>query len=252
MRRVETLGRNAIVKTGTGSGKTEAFLLALFSGILKLRADGVKGTKTILLYPMNALANDQLGRLRKLIRHSGLGITFAMYTGESESVAATLGDLIYAIDTIGVKARRDHVDRKGRAPTARPEGAAPGGARATATALQPEGASRPGVQTAANAQAGHQIPASFGPPPSSGVIQTTFRVIISSSLPEGWNHLPDRLLRLCEIIHRHLSLCVVTRAKHIRVLCESPARGVSSRDGGFGRQVAYDWPAGTCQSWRCG
>jgi len=33
--------------------------------ILKLRADGVKGTKAILLYPMNALANDQLVRLRK-------------------------------------------------------------------------------------------------------------------------------------------------------------------------------------------
>jgi hypothetical protein len=92
LRRVETLGRNAIVKTGTGSGKTEAFMLPVISAVLKMRADGVKGTKALLLYPMNALANDQLSRLRNLIRDSGVGVTFAMYTGESESVAATLGE----------------------------------------------------------------------------------------------------------------------------------------------------------------
>ena len=92
LHRVETLERNVIVKTGTGSGKTEAFMLPVISAVLKMRAEGVKGTKAILLYPMNALANDQLSRLRKLIRDSGVGVTFAMYTGESESVAATLGE----------------------------------------------------------------------------------------------------------------------------------------------------------------
>lgn len=76
------------MKTGTGSGKTEAFLLPVISAVLKMRAEGVKGTKAFLLYPMNALANDQLSRLRNLIRDSGVGVTFAMYTGESESVAA--------------------------------------------------------------------------------------------------------------------------------------------------------------------
>ena len=91
-RRVVEMGRNCVVKTGTGSGKTESFLLPILSEVLKLRADGTKGTKAILLYPMNALANDQLVRLRTLIRNSGLGITFAMYTGQSESVAITLGE----------------------------------------------------------------------------------------------------------------------------------------------------------------
>ena len=52
LRRVETLQRVAIVKTGTGSGKTEAFMLAVMSGVLKMRAEGVKGTKVFLLYPM--------------------------------------------------------------------------------------------------------------------------------------------------------------------------------------------------------
>ena len=93
LRAVEA-GRNVIVKTGTGSGKTEAFLLPVLSGVLRMKDQGVQGTKTILLYPMNALANDQLVRMRELIRDSGTGITFALYTGDSQTVAAALGEPI--------------------------------------------------------------------------------------------------------------------------------------------------------------
>lgn len=85
-------GRNVIVKTGTGSGKTEAFLLPVLSGILRMKDEGVRGTKAILLYPMNALANDQLLRLRNLLRDSQSGITFALYTGDSEAVTSALGE----------------------------------------------------------------------------------------------------------------------------------------------------------------
>ncbi|MGQ0654730.1 MAG: DEAD/DEAH box helicase [Betaproteobacteria bacterium] len=81
-----------MVKTGTGSGKTEAFLLPVLSGILRARERGERGTKAILLYPMNALANDQLGRMRALIRDRGVAITFALYTGDSQTVARTLGE----------------------------------------------------------------------------------------------------------------------------------------------------------------
>ena len=78
------------IKTGTGSGKTEAFLLPTLSGVARLRDQGVKGVKAILLYPMNALANDQLVRLRELIGGAGTKLTFALYTGDSESVARQL------------------------------------------------------------------------------------------------------------------------------------------------------------------
>lgn len=90
--RAAEAGRNIVVKTGTGSGKTESFLLPVLSGVLKMSEQGIRGTKAILLYPMNALANDQLERMRALIRGSGTSITFALYTGDSEKVASTLGE----------------------------------------------------------------------------------------------------------------------------------------------------------------
>src|SRR5439155_19961023 len=84
LRAVEA-ARNVIVKTGAGSGKTEAFLLPVLSGVLQLKEQGVQGTKAILLYPMNALANDQLLRLRELFPESKAGITFSLYTAEGET-----------------------------------------------------------------------------------------------------------------------------------------------------------------------
>jgi hypothetical protein len=99
--------RNCVIKTGTGSGKTEGFLLPALSGVMNDRANGVKGTKAIILYPMNALANDQLERLRKLIKDTGSEITFAMYTGDSEKVAATLGEPLEGNELIQRKQIRD-------------------------------------------------------------------------------------------------------------------------------------------------
>lgn len=107
LRRVDVLGRNCVVKTGTSSGKTEAFLLPVLSGVMRLRDQGVSGTKAILLYPMNALANDQLMRLRNLIRETGVSVSFAMYTGDSESVAPTIGEPVEGNELI----KRDEIRR---------------------------------------------------------------------------------------------------------------------------------------------
>ena len=84
---------NLLVATGTGSGKTEAFLLPILADLLKEAgawpAPGgreVRGhfepqvgwidsrrhemrpaaLRAIILYPMNALVNDQLARLRRV------------------------------------------------------------------------------------------------------------------------------------------------------------------------------------------
>ncbi len=77
--------RNAIVATGTGSGKTESFLLPILDYLLREEEQGTidqPGVRALLLYPMNALANDQLKRLRRVLA-SYPSITFGRYTGET-------------------------------------------------------------------------------------------------------------------------------------------------------------------------
>jgi len=89
-------GENIIVATGTGSGKTECYLLPILNALMKEAEDGTlhqPGVRALLLFPMNALANDQLKRLRGdhsnpddptvgLLEHYP-GITFGRYTGET-------------------------------------------------------------------------------------------------------------------------------------------------------------------------
>jgi len=80
-------GRNVVVATGTGSGKTEAFLLPILDHCARKPA---KGIQAILVYPMNALANDQLDRLRVLLGDSG--ITIGRYTGQTPENEKDLDD----------------------------------------------------------------------------------------------------------------------------------------------------------------
>jgi ATP-dependent helicase YprA (DUF1998 family) len=76
--------RPTLVTTGTGSGKTEAFLYPILDHVLRARARGVTGMKALILYPMNALANDQAQRLAELITTlpSLAAVTAGLYTGQ--------------------------------------------------------------------------------------------------------------------------------------------------------------------------
>nr|WP_090276603.1 DEAD/DEAH box helicase [Mycolicibacterium komanii]CRL70034.1 helicase [Mycolicibacterium komanii] len=73
-----------LVTTGTGSGKTEAFLYPILDHVQRAKRQGVTGMKALILYPMNALANDQALRLTSLLTENAAlaGITAALYTGE--------------------------------------------------------------------------------------------------------------------------------------------------------------------------
>lgn len=82
-------GRNLIVSTGTGSGKTESFLIPIIDELLRQHSAGTlgPGVRALLLYPMNALANDQVKRLRDLLADVPQ-VTFGRYTGETKSSRA--------------------------------------------------------------------------------------------------------------------------------------------------------------------
>jgi ATP-dependent helicase YprA (DUF1998 family) len=60
--------KNVVIATGTGSGKTEAFLLPILLHLYKEFASGQlgNGVRALVLYPMNALAFDQRERLGEI------------------------------------------------------------------------------------------------------------------------------------------------------------------------------------------
>jgi len=98
--------KNIIVTTGTGSGKTECFLFPLMYDILNEKIKNVNSEKSssaalrgLILYPLNALAEDQMRRLRKSLSSENVVnwfdhnlnkdyITFSRYT----SLTPTSGD----------------------------------------------------------------------------------------------------------------------------------------------------------------
>jgi hypothetical protein len=94
----EASGTGIVVTTGTGSGKTESFLLPVLArladeAIHRPEHFATRAVRALLLYPMNALVNDQLGRLRTLfgaspvrkffISAAGRPAKFGRYTGRT-------------------------------------------------------------------------------------------------------------------------------------------------------------------------
>ena len=80
-----------IVATGTGSGKTECFLYPVLDHCFRHR--GEPGIKAILIYPMNALATDQAGRLAKIIHGNSRlqgHVTAGIYVGQQEKDPAVI------------------------------------------------------------------------------------------------------------------------------------------------------------------
>ncbi|MDD2229435.1 MAG: DEAD/DEAH box helicase [Candidatus Cloacimonetes bacterium] len=77
-------GLNYILTTGTGSGKSLAYIIPIVNHVLT--AGSGKGIKAIIVYPMNALANSQALELTKFIEFgfpAGLRpVTFRRYTGQ--------------------------------------------------------------------------------------------------------------------------------------------------------------------------
>ena len=92
-------GRDIVVATGTGSGKTECFLVPILGTLYdeaksRPKSFGMPSVRALILYPMNALVNDQLARLRLLFGDVAVADAFrktdadrfprfGMYTGRT-------------------------------------------------------------------------------------------------------------------------------------------------------------------------
>ncbi|MFV8530372.1 DEAD/DEAH box helicase [Ralstonia pseudosolanacearum] len=87
-----------VVATGTGSGKTESFLMPIVSTLAmeseeRAGSRSLPGCRAILLYPMNALVNDQVARIRRLLGNPRVSkivsegrdrpVRFGSYTGRT-------------------------------------------------------------------------------------------------------------------------------------------------------------------------
>ncbi|MDP9418658.1 MAG: DEAD/DEAH box helicase [Actinomycetota bacterium] len=89
--RTAASGRSYVLTTGTGSGKSLAYIVPIVDRVLRERtaAGRSPGVKAIIVYPMNALANSQVLELEKFLRYGyGEGeepVTFARYTGQESS-----------------------------------------------------------------------------------------------------------------------------------------------------------------------
>ncbi len=77
-------GDNYVLTTGTGSGKSIAYIVPIVDHVL--RNGTGKGIQAVIVYPMNALANSQEGELRKFLCHGYADrkgpVTFQRYTGQ--------------------------------------------------------------------------------------------------------------------------------------------------------------------------
>jgi ATP-dependent helicase YprA (DUF1998 family) len=82
--RIARGGHNYILTTGTGSGKSMAYIIPIVDFVL--RNGSGKGIQAIIVYPMNALANSQKGELEKFLKFGypdGKGpVSFERYTGQ--------------------------------------------------------------------------------------------------------------------------------------------------------------------------
>ncbi|SOZ97452.1 Helicase [Cupriavidus taiwanensis] len=90
--------KELVVATGTGSGKTESFLMPIVASLAiesteREKGRSLPGFRAILLYPMNALVNDQVARIRRLLGNTrvnalvsegrGRPVRFGSYTGRT-------------------------------------------------------------------------------------------------------------------------------------------------------------------------
>lgn len=78
--------QSIVVASGTGSGKTECFMVPILDRLVRLREEKrgpLVGVRALFLYPLNALINNQRERLRAWTHAFGGDIRFCLYNGNT-------------------------------------------------------------------------------------------------------------------------------------------------------------------------
>ncbi|HEJ1890211.1 DEAD/DEAH box helicase [Pseudomonas aeruginosa] len=79
--------RSVVITSGTGSGKTECFMVPILEDLIRERERNkapLVGVRALFLYPLNALINSQQERLDAWTRAYGQDIRFCLYNGKTE------------------------------------------------------------------------------------------------------------------------------------------------------------------------
>lgn len=77
--------QSLVVTSGTGSGKTECFMVPILDYLVKQRSKygRLVGVRALFLYPLNALINNQRNRLRAWTEPFDADIRFCLYNGNT-------------------------------------------------------------------------------------------------------------------------------------------------------------------------
>ena len=80
--------QSIIVSSGTGSGKTECFLVPILNKLIQqTKEEGqLKGVRALFLYPLNALINSQKDRITAWTHSFGSNIRFCLYNGKTPEI----------------------------------------------------------------------------------------------------------------------------------------------------------------------
>lgn len=106
-------GHNAVITTGTGSGKTESFLFPILNELTHDIENGNReiGIRAIFLYPMNALLNDQIERVRKILA-TFPDITYGFFTGDTNETVSKNYRVKYAEENNTIIPENELVSRE--------------------------------------------------------------------------------------------------------------------------------------------
>ena len=106
---LDEVPRSVLVSSGTGSGKTECFLVPILEDLARERASTgpLTGVRALFLYPLNALINSQRDRLRAWCNGFGNDIRFCLYNGETEETVSADRQIRAGAEQISRKVLRD-------------------------------------------------------------------------------------------------------------------------------------------------